>query len=259
MNILEEICFYKRKNIEDNKKKRSIDFFKKNSRNKVRNFLNAIKKSSNDKYNVIAEIKKNSPSAGLIQKDFNLIKIAKDYEKGGAACLSILTEEKYFKGNVEYLPEVKKNVSIPILRKDFIIDEWQIYESYFYGADCILLILAILDDVKAKKFYNISKSLGMSVIVEVHDEKELLRAIKYNYNCIGINNRNLKTLQINLDTFKELSVNISADVLKICESGLSNNSILKEMDKYGANAFLIGESLMKQPNILNATKHMTTK
>ena len=132
----------------------------------------------------------------MICKKFDPVKIAIDYEKAGAKCLSVLTEKNYFGGNINYISQIKKSVDIPILRKDFIIDEWQILESFYAGADCVLLILAILNDSQLKKFYNLSKKFGMDVICEVHDEQELLRAKKLKVNCIGINNRNLKTLSI---------------------------------------------------------------
>ena len=259
MNILEKICYEKKKSIENNKTIFSIDFFiKKTKKKDIRNFVSSIKKNEK-KFNIITEIKRKSPSAGLIKKNFNLTKIACDYENAGARCLSILTEEIYFGGNLNFIKKVKEKVSLPILRKDFIIDEWQVYESYYSGADCILLIVAILNDRNLKLFYNIAKKLKMDVIVEVHNKEELFRALKIDVDCIGINNRNLKTLKIDLNTFKTLSLEIPNHVTKICESGISKKNEMLIMDSYEADAFLIGESLMKKNNIFSATKELVLR
>ena len=257
MNILQEIC--KKKIYEINKLKNSINYKNKIVISKRRNFLKKLTKEDNDKFNLIAEIKKSSPSKGEICKKFNLNQIAQDYEKAGASCLSILTEKNYFQGDINYISRIKKIVDIPILRKDFILDEWQIYESYFFGADCVLLILAILEDEEAKRFYEISKELNLDVIVEVHDETELKRAINLNVECIGINNRNLKTLKIDLDTFKKLSKKIPKGVIKICESGLKSNKQLRNFVNMGADGFLIGEYLMASSNLKKKTIEIIKK
>ena len=257
MNILQEIC--KKKIYEINKLKNSINYKNKIVISKRRNFLKKLTKEDNDKFNLIAEIKKSSPSKGEICKKFNLNQIAQDYEKAGASCLSILTEKNYFQGDINYISRVKKIIDIPILRKDFILDEWQIYESYFFGADCVLLILAILEDEEAKRFYEISKELNLDVIVEVHDETELKRAINLNVECIGINNRNLKTLKIDLDTFKKLSKKIPKGVIKICESGLKSNKQLRNFVNMGADGFLIGEYLMASSNLKKKTIEIIKK
>ncbi len=257
MNKLEKICQYK---IDEIKKlKKENDFKKKFKKKKIRKFLLNLKKKSKESFNLIAEIKKSSPSKGLICKDFDPIEIAKKYEKAGARCLSILTEKKFFHGDINFLREVKKEVKLPILRKDFILDEWQIYESHFYGADCILLILAILDDKRMSKFYKLAKKIGLDVICEIHNIKELNRAINLKVDCIGINNRNLQTLQIDINNFKKLSNKVPKNIIKICESGLNNNHQLKEFSNYGADAFLIGEFLMKSNNIYNTTVDLIKK
>ena len=255
MNILEKICQLKHKEINLLKKK----FKPSKQKLKTRGFLKSILVKDDNNFNLIAEIKKSSPSKGLICKKFDPIQIAIDYEKAGAKCLSVLTEKNYFGGNINYISQIKKSVNIPILRKDFIIDEWQIIESYHAGADCILLILAILNDLQVKKFYNLSHKLGMDVICEVHDEEELLRAIKLKVNCIGINNRNLKTLTVDKNTFHFLSTKIPNKTIKICESGLTCNDDLKKFTKSGANAFLIGETLMKSSDIYEETKKIIKK
>ncbi len=257
MNILEKICTKKFHEIE--KQKTFIDYKNKIIESKRRGFLQQLIKENNKNFNLIAEIKKFSPSKGEICKKFNLNQIATDYERAGASCLSILTEKDYFKGNIEYLSEVRKIVDIPLLRKDFIIDEWQIYESYYFGADCILLILAILDDKYAKKFYDTARELNLDVIVEVHNDKELQRAIKLKFNCIGINNRNLKTLKIDLNTFIRLSKKIPNGVIKICESGLTNNNQLRKLCNKGADGFLVGEYLMASEDLKSKTMELIRK
>ena len=257
MNILEQIC--KKKLAEITIQKSQIEYKSKIKIIKRRDFLKKLIKTNDKYFNLIAEIKRFSPSKGEICKKFDIERIATDYMNAGASCLSILTEENYFKGNIDYLRKVKNIVDLPILRKDFIIDEWQIYESYYFGADCILLILAILDDKKAKLFYNIAKELGMDVIVEVHDKIELQRAVRLRVNCIGINNRNLKTLQINLNTFVNLSKEIPQGIIKLCESGLNNNKQLVDFADKGADGFLIGESLMSAKNIKLKTQELIKK
>ncbi len=257
MNILQEIC--RKKIYEINKSKANIDYKNKIVVSKRRNFLKNLITKDNKKFNLIAEIKKSSPSKGEICKKFNLEQIALDYENAGASCLSILTEKNYFHGDITYLSRAKKIIDIPILRKDFILDEWQIYESYFFGADCVLLILAILEDKEAKRLYEISKELNLDVILEVHDEIELERAIELKVDCIGINNRNLKTLKIDLNTFKRLSKKIPKGIIKICESGLRSNKQLKDFTKMGADGFLIGEYLMSSDNLKKKTIEIIKK
>ena len=257
MNILDEICKKKIQEVEVLKKERNFKSELKNK--KQRDFLKTLILDNKEKYNIIAEIKRKSPSRGIIRENFDLINIAQNYKKAGAKCLSILTEKNFFGGDISFIRKVKEKIDIPILRKDFILDEWQIYESNFFGADCILLILAILDDSKLLRFYEIAKDLGMDVIFEVHDESELSRALKYKFKCIGINNRNLKNLKIDLKTFNRLSKKIPEHVIKICESGIDCNNQLEQFSKQGANAFLIGESLMKSNNIFESTKSLIKK
>ncbi len=257
MNILEKIC--KKKLEEIIKLKSSINYKNKIKFKKRRGFLKNLIKKKNDNFNLIAEIKRASPSRGEICKNFQLNRIALDYQSAGASCLSVLTEKNFFLGDISFISKVKEIVEIPVLRKDFIIDKWQIYESYYHGADCILLIVAILKDNDLKQFYNLAKELNLDVIVEVHDLEELERAIKLECNCIGINNRNLKTLKIDTNTFKKLSKKIPKKIIKICESGISYNSEVKDLSKYGADAFLVGESLMSKRNIKLETKRLISK
>jgi len=256
MNILDQICKIKLKEV--NLLKEKINFSKK-PKVKPKRFLDELIQNNEKNFNVIAEIKKRSPSKGLIRKNFKLSEIAESYKNAGVKCLSILTEKDHFEGDITYIKKVKEKVDIPILRKDFIIDEWQIFESFYSGADCILLILAILDDEKLKRFYNLSQELGMDVICEIHDSEELERILKLNVRCIGINNRNLKTLEINSETFNILSRYIPDNIIKICESGINNNKQLYDYTKNGADAFLIGETLMKSENIERSTKNLIKK
>ena len=255
MDILKRICDLKKKEIQIKKTNKKF-----NQRStQVRNFFKNFKLNNEKNYNVITEIKKSSPSKGVICNNFRPELIAQEYERAGAKCISVLTETNFFGGSLNILKKVKNTVRIPILRKDFIIDEWQIYESFHNEADCILLIVAALNDNQLERFYTKAKELDMSVITEIHNQEELDRALKINVECIGINNRNLKTLDIDLNTFKRLSPQIPSKIIKICESGLTNSSQLRNFISYGANAFLIGESLMKSDNIYEETKKFIKK
>ena len=259
MSVLKKICDNKTLEVNNLKKKISkVELLKKiKMQEPPRGFRKALNnKIKNNNYGLIAEIKKASPSKGLIKSNFNHVKIAEEYFKGGAACLSVLTEEKWFKGNINYLIDVRKYTKLPILRKDFILDPWQVFESRSIGADCILIILAAVNDTLAKELINISKSLGMDVLLETHNEEEVKRAISLKASLIGINNRNLKTLEIDLNNTIKLSKLIPDSCDLICESGLNNNNDLKDMEKIGIMRFLVGESLMKSDNIELATKEL---
>ncbi len=259
MNILEEICAHKKEEIDELKQKKDKSFFLSAEQNKIRDFIEPLKTKNKFQYNLIAEIKKKSPSKGNIIDFFDPIKIAIDYEKAGAKCLSVLTEKKYFGGDVKFIKQIKEKVNLPILRKDFIIDEFQIYESVYYGADCILLILAILTDNQFEKFTKIAKKYGLDVLVEVHNQEELKRVLNFKVECIGINNRNLKTLEIDLTIFENLAQMIPKDIVKVCESGISKNKELNAIEKKGADAFLIGHSLIQSNDIYSSTKNLIKK
>ena len=257
-DILKQITDYKKSEVLKLKKKQSIKDFEKEIINieNPRKFSDTLISASNDKFGLIAEVKKASPSKGIIRKDFNPEKIAIDYEKAGAACLSVLTDQNFFHGKNEYLEKIKKIVDLPILRKDFIIDEFQIFESRFIGADCILLIVACLNDTELNDFYNISKSLKMDALIEVHNEDELQRALKLNPKMIGINNRNLKNMTVTLDTSIKLVKKIPKNILVVSESGFKNHSDLKLMEQYGIKSFLIGETFMKSKNIQSSVENI---
>ena len=194
---------------------------------------------------VIAESKQASPSQGLIRKYYNPSKIAESYIKHNATCMSVLTDEKHFLGSLRHLEEVNSKFDIPLLRKDFIVDEYQIYESRASGADCILLIVAALSDQQLKDFYSLAEELGMDVLVEVHDEKEVMRALDFNPEIIGINNRNLKTFEVDLLTSKQLAKIIPKTTLCVSESGIKTKGDVEEILSFGISSFLVGESFMR--------------
>ena len=194
---------------------------------------------------VISEIKKASPSKGVICENFDPVKIARGYELNGASAISVLTDEKFFQGSLNYLALVRKEVSIPLLRKDFTIDPYQIYEARFYGADIVLLIAAILEKEKIKEYLEVTEELNMNAIVEVHNREELEKVIDTGCSIIGINNRDLRTFDVDLNTTAELKKFIPEDILVISESGISNPGDIGELRKLGVSTFLIGESFMK--------------
>ena len=222
----------------------------------IENILNQLKYKDLPKANfknslagkdqaIIAEIKKASPSAGLIDSNFDAVKKAKEYEAFGASALSILTEEDYFKGSIEYLKDVKKITNLPILRKDFMVDEYQIYEAKLIGADCILLIASVLDDEQIKDFVNLAEELELDYLIEVHDLGELKRVQTYKNAIIGVNNRNLKTFEVDLNNSINLKGQFEADNIFVAESGIKNQSDIDLLKENNIHVFLIGESLMR--------------
>lgn len=259
-DVLQKICDTKRGHVEAMKAKTSLDELKEKCSLTAapRGFIKALR-HQNDAPSLITEVKKASPSKGIIREDFNPVDIAQSYERAGAACLSVLTDEPYFQGSDDIFKAVRSAVSLPMLRKDFMIDPYQIYESRALGADCILLIVAALDDVTLNDLYMTSCDLKMDVLVEVHSEEELHRAIQIRPKMIGINNRNLKTLDVDINTSVELSNMIPDNCLKVAESGIKTYSDIHNFQNHGFEAFLVGESLMKQDNIENATRTLLGK
>jgi indole-3-glycerol phosphate synthase len=220
----------------------------------IKSFSNALRSCSEAGYGLIGEIKKASPSKGLIREDFDPLQLALAYQKGGAACLSVLTDEPFFQGHNDFLATICKTTPLPILRKDFMLDPYQITEARMIGADCILLIMAALDDHTALDMENYAMELGMEVLIEVHDQDELERAFNLKSPLIGINNRNLKTMATNLATTEHLASFIPTEKILISESGLSTRSDLARMANIGVRCFLIGESLMRQNDVEQATR-----
>ena len=216
------------------------------SRLQTRDFVGALRqKISAGKPAVIAEVKKASPSKGVLRADFIPADIAQSYAEFGAACLSVLTDHQFFQGSIEYLKQARASCGLPVLRKDFMIDPYQIYESRVVGADCILLIAAILDDQQMKDMEALAMSLDMAVLVEVHDAAELERALELKTPLIGINNRNLKTFEVSLDTTFELMGRVPADRVLVTESGIVAPADVKRLRDAKINAFLVGEAFMR--------------
>ena len=216
------------------------------SRLQTRDFVGALRqKISAGKPAVIAEVKKASPSKGVLRADFFPADIAQSYAEFGAACLSVLTDQQFFQGSIEYLKQARASCGLPVLRKDFMVDAYQIYESRVVGADCILLIAAILDDQQMKDMEALAVSLDMAVLVEVHDAAELERALKLKTPLIGINNRNLKTFEVSLDTTFELMGRVPADRVLVTESGIVSPADVKRLRDAKINAFLVGEAFMR--------------
>ncbi len=253
---LAEICAYKRLEVAERKVVHSLDALDRlaQSQTPPRGFRVALENASRDGFGLIAEIKKASPSKGLIRADFHPADHAQAYQAGGATCLSVLTDAKYFQGHEDFLVAARNACSLPVLRKDFMVDPWQVAEARSIGADAILIIVAALDDEQMVEIEQAAIERGMDVLVEVHDAAEMERAHKLKSRLIGINNRDLRTFQTDLATTELLAKVAPDDALLVAESGIGSHADFMRLAKSGARCFLVGESLMRADDITQATK-----
>ena len=247
-DILVKILNRKHEEVAERSASVSIDDLKQQCENAdpVRGFISSIEnKINNNQSAVIAEIKKASPSKGLLRENFEPAEIARSYAEHGAACLSILTDKDYFQGDEEYLKQARSACQLPVIRKDFIIDPYQVYEARAINADCILLIVSALQDNDLQALFDLAHALGMDVLMEVHDEQEMLRALKTGARLIGINNRNLRTFDTSLDTTLSMTGMVSDDHILVTESGIHTRTDVQLMRDNGVSAFLVGEAFMR--------------
>src|ERR1035437_5617575 len=250
-DILDQIVSVKRAEIAAAIQRKSLAAMRADAESRVltRDFIGAMRaKIAAGRPAVIAEIKKASPPKGVLREDFIAADIAQSYAENGAACLSVLTDLQFFQGSVDYLKQARASCPLPVLRKDFMVDAYQIYESRAIGADAVLLIAAILDDAQLKDFETIAHRLDMAVLVEVHDASELARALKLKTPLIGINNRNLKTFEVSMDTTMSLMSDVPPDRLLVCESGIHSRDDVLRLVAAGVKAFLVGEAFMRAPD-----------
>jgi indole-3-glycerol phosphate synthase len=249
-DILKKIVAVKHEEIAQASQKKSLAMVRADAESRVltRDFVGAIQhKIDQGQAAVIAEIKKASPSKGVLRADFIPADIAQSYAEHGAACLSVLTDAQFFQGSVDYLKQARASCDLPVLRKDFMVDAYQVYEARAMGADCILLIAACLDDAQMKDLEAIARGLDMAVLVEVHDAEELNRALKLKTPLVGINNRNLRTFEVSLDTTISMLKDVPADRILVTESGILTTDDVQKMRDAKVNAFLVGEAFMRAP------------
>lgn len=258
MSKLAEICAIKREDVDRRKTARSLASLEDAARaaSPVRGFHKALVAKAQDGFGLIAEIKRASPSKGLIRADFRPADHARAYADGGAACLSVLTEEPHFQGSDTYLVEAREACSLPVLRKDFTIDPWQVVEARALGADAILLIAAALTDTQMTELATVASDYALDVLFEVHDEQEMERVLRCDPAMIGINNRNLATFETDLATSERLATMVPADTMGVAESGIAEHCDVQRLAGHGLRAFLVGETLMRQADVAQATRDL---
>ena len=247
-DILNKIVAVKREEVAAAIQQKPLSVMREDAESRVltRDFIGALRsKITAGKAAVIAEVKKASPSKGVLRADFIPADIAQSYAEYGAACLSVLTDKQFFMGEIDYLKQARASCGLPVLRKDFMVDAYQVYESRVMGADCILLIAAVLDDAQMKDMEALARSLDMAVLVEVHDAVELARGLKLKTPLIGINNRNLKTFEVSLETTLKMVSQVPADRILVTESGISTTQDVQRLRDAKVNAFLVGEAFMR--------------
>lgn len=247
--ILDELAAYAKERVQNAKSHKNLEQIKKEAYLIPKGEFCFEKKLRKSEMSFICEVKKASPSKGIISREFPYLEIAKAYEEGGADCISVLTEPKWFLGSDEIFSQIRKEVNLPMLRKDFTVDEYQIYEAKLMGADAVLLICALLETEKIKEYLKICDDMGISAVVETHDELEIDTAIQAKARIIGVNNRNLKNFTVDFENAKTLAEKIPKETIFVAESGVKTKQDILQIEQAGANAVLIGEALMRTSNI----------
>ncbi|MCI9566209.1 MAG: indole-3-glycerol phosphate synthase TrpC [Eubacterium sp.] len=248
MMILTKLADSTRNRVEREKKQIQLEMVKKQALAMKKGDFSFEKIIAEGDISFICEVKRASPSKGMLVEEFPYVQIAKDYEEAGASCISVLTEPDYFKGDKQYLKEISENVTVPLIRKDFIIDEYMIYDAKIHGASCVLLICSLLDKETMEKYIEICDNLGMSALVEAHDEEEIQKAVEAGARMIGVNNRDLKTFTVDIGNSERLRKLVPDNILFIAESGIKTNADINRLRKAKVNGVLIGETFMKAEN-----------